>query len=188
MPTPSLIQIFWSFFKIGSFTVGGGYAMLPLFQREVVGRKAWVDETEFVELLALAQSAPGPIAFNTAVFVGYKTRGVWGSLVGGLGISLPSFLIILGIVFFLSDFKDLPAVERVFKGIRPAVVALIVASLWSMGQRAGIGWRNAWLPVAVILLVAWLGVSPVYVILATLLIGGLSAAYTGRKQQFLKKS
>ena len=162
-------QLFCSFFKIGAFTLGGGYAMLPLFQREVVEKKRWLQEKEFLEMLAIAQSSPGPIALNTAIFVGYKTKGVMGSVVAGLGIILPSFGAILLIVYLFTDYKDQPGVERAFKGIRPAVVALIVAPLWKMGKSAGLSWKTLWLPIAVVLLIALVGVSPVYVILGTIL-------------------
>jgi chromate transporter len=162
------LQLFWSFFKIGAFTLGGGYAMIPLFQREIVDKKRWIGEEEFVELLAIAQSTPGPIALNTAIFTGYKTKRVWGSIVAGLGIALPSFIAILLIVYFFTDFKNHPQVERVFKGIRPAVVALIVAPLWKMGKSAGITWKTIWVPVGVVLLITFVGISPVYVILGTI--------------------
>ena len=118
-------QIFISFFKIGSFTLGGGYAMIPLIQQEVVDKKGWLKENEFVEMMAIAQSAPGPIALNTAIFVGYKARGIKGVIFSSLGTILPSFIVILLIAIIFTDFKNNPGVERVFKGIRPAVVALI---------------------------------------------------------------
>ena len=88
-------QIFISFFKIGSFTLGGGYAMIPLIQQEVVDKKGWLKESEFVEMMAIAQSAPGPIALNTAIFVGYKARGIKGVIFSSLGTILPSFIVIL---------------------------------------------------------------------------------------------
>lgn len=111
-------QIFISFFKIGSFTLGGGYAMIPLIQQEVVNKKGWLKESEFVEMMAIAQSAPGPIALNTAIFVGYKARGVKGVIFSSLGTILPSFIVILLIAIIFTDFKNNPGVERVFKGIR----------------------------------------------------------------------
>lgn len=111
-------QIFISFFKIGSFTLGGGYAMIPLIQQEVVDKKGWLKESEFVEMMAIAQSAPGPIALNTAIFVGYKARGIKGVIFSSLGTILPSFIVILLIAIIFTDFKNNPGVERVFKGIR----------------------------------------------------------------------
>lgn len=167
------LRLFWAFFKIGAFTFGGGYAMIPLIQREVVHRKKWLAEEEFIDMLAIAQSVPGPISLNTAVFVGNKVKGIKGSLVASLGIILPSFIVILLIALVFTEFKDNPGVERVFKGIRPAVVALIAAPLWNMGKKAGIGWKTIWIPVGSALVI-WLGgISPVYVVMAAMT-GGLA--------------
>ena len=173
-------QLFWSFFKIGAFTLGGGYAMIALFQREVVVKKQWIEEKEFLELLAIAQSSPGPIALNTAIFTGYKTKGVWGSLVAGLGMAIPSFVAILLIVYFFTDYKEMPGVERVFKGIRPAVVALIVAPLWKMGKSAGISLKMLWIPAGVVVLIAVVGISPIYIILGTIVTALCTAIWEGR--------
>ena len=118
------LQLFTTFFKIGAFTLGGGYAMIPLVQREVVDRRGWIAEEEFLDLIALAQSAPGVIAVNTAVFVGCKIAGWRGVVMSVLGATLPSFLIILLIAMCFTRFREYPQVEAVFKGIRPAVVAL----------------------------------------------------------------
>lgn len=164
-------QLFWSFFKIGAFTFGGGYAMIPLIQAEVVGAKRWLAEDEFMDMLAIAQSVPGPIALNTAVFVGNKMRGWKGSIITSAGIILPSFIIILLIALVFTEFKNNASVERVFKGIRPAVVALIAAPLWKMGRAAGITWRNAWIPVASALVIWQLGLSPIYIVIAAIICG-----------------
>ena len=174
-------QLFWSFFKIGAFTFGGGYAMIPLFQRQVVDIKGWVGEKEFLELLAVAQSAPGPVALNTAIFTGYKTKGIWGSVAAGLGMALPSFIAIMFIVWFFTDFKEQPDVERLFKGIRPAVVALIVAPLWKMGKSAGVSWKTVWAPVSVVILITVVGISPAYIILGTILIALCTAIWERRR-------
>jgi len=165
-------QLFLSFFKIGAFTFGGGYAMIPLIQREVVYRKKWLQENEFIDMLAIAQSVPGPISLNTAVFVGNKMRGIRGSLFSSLGIILPSFIIILLIALVFTEFKDNPDVERVFKGIRPAVVALIAAPVWNMARSAGVTWRSLWIPVAATAVIWLLNISPIYVV-ATAIAGGL---------------
>lgn len=164
-------QIFSSFFKIGSFTLGGGYAMIPLIQQEVV-EKGWLKESEFVEMLAIAQSAPGPIALNTAIFVGYKARGTKGVIFSSLGTILPSFIVILLVAMIFTDFKNNPEVERVFKGIRPAVVALIAAPLYKMGRSAGVTRKTVIFPVLAALLVWLVGISPIYIILAAIL-GGI---------------
>ena len=159
-------QIFISFFKIGSFTLGGGYAMIPLIQQEVVDKKGWLKENEFVEMMAIAQSAPGPIALNTAIFVGYKARGIKGVIFSSLGTILPSFIVILLIAIIFTDFKNNPGVERVFKGIRPAVVALIAAPTFSMAKSARINRYNIWIPVVSALLIWLLGFSPIWIIIA----------------------
>lgn len=161
-------QLFWTYLKIGTFTLGGGYAMLPLIQREVVERKAWIDEEEFLNMIALAQAAPGLIAVNSAIFIGWRVGG-WRGVCGAvLGAVLPSFLIILAIAMVFTEWKNLPSVEAAFKGIRPAVVALIAAPLFKMAKAAKITWLTALVPVAVALLIWLLHVNPVWVILATI--------------------
>ena len=144
--------------------------MLPLIQREVVERKKWIDEEEFLNMIALAQAAPGLIAVNSAIFIGWRIGG-WRGVCGAvLGAVLPSFLIILAIAMVFSEWKELPAVEAAFKGIRPAVVALIAAPLLKMAKAAKISWMTALIPIAAALLI-WLGhVNPVWVILATIVI------------------
>lgn len=144
--------------------------MLPLIQREVVDRKKWIDEEEFLNMIALAQAAPGLIAVNSAIFIGWRIGG-WKGVCGAvLGAVLPSFLIILAIAMVFSEWKELPAVEAAFKGIRPAVVALIAAPLFKMAKAAKISWLTSLIPIAAALLI-WLGhVNPVWVILATIVI------------------
>ena len=170
-------QLFWTYLKIGTFTLGGGYAMLPLIQREVVDRRGWIDEEEFLNMIALAQAAPGLIAVNSAIFIGWRIGG-WRGVCGAvLGAVLPSFLIILAIAMVFSEWKELPAVEAAFKGIRPAVVALIAAPLVKMAK-AALKIKNSklkiqnYLPLLVSLaaaLLIWLGgVNPVWVILITI--------------------
>jgi len=163
-------QLFWTYLKIGTFTLGGGYAMLPLIQREVVDRQGWIDEEEFLNMIALAQAAPGLIAVNSAIFIGWRVGG-WRGVCGAvLGAVLPSFVIILAIAMVFQEWKELPAVEAVFKGIRPAVVALIAAPLVKMAKAAKISWLTALIPMAALLLI-WLGhVNPVWVIAATIVL------------------
>jgi len=163
-------QLFYTYLKIGTFTLGGGYAMLPLIQREVVDNKGWIDEEEFLNMIALAQAAPGLIAVNSAIFIGWRVGG-WRGVAGAvLGAVLPSFVIILVIAMVFREWKELPAVEAAFKGIRPAVVALIAAPLYKMSKAAKLGWLTALIPITAALLI-WLGhVNPVWVILATIVI------------------
>lgn len=154
--------------------------MLPLIQKEVVERKGWIDEEEFLNMIALAQAAPGLIAVNSAVFIGWRVYGWRGVIATVLGAVLPSFIIILAIAMVFQDFKDLPAVEAVFKGVRPAVVALIAAPLCRMAKTAKITWGTAFVPIAGALLI-WLGgLSPVWIIVVT--IAG-TLAYTWLKER-----
>lgn len=156
------LSLFYSFFKIGLFTFGGGYAMIPLVQREVV-RKGWILEAQFLELLTLAQSAPGPLALNTAVFVGYRVKGYRGVALSVFGIILPSFVIILIIAIYLHSFRDNHVVAAVFKGIRPAVVALMLAPVFGFSK--GLGWKRGVLAVLAAFLVWYFSISPVYLII-----------------------
>lgn len=156
------LSLFYSFFKIGLFTFGGGYAMIPLVQREVV-RKGWILEDQFLELLTLAQSAPGPLALNTAVFVGYRVKGYRGVALSVFGIILPSFVIILIIAIYLHSFRDNHVVAAVFKGIRPAVVALMLAPVFGFSK--GLGWKRGVLAVLAAFLVWYFSISPVYLII-----------------------
>jgi len=147
--------LFATFFKIGAFTFGGGWAMISIIKREIVERHRWIAEDEFLDLLALAQSMPGILAVNISVAVGDKLRGMRGSVTAAAGTILPSFLIILTIAIFLTP--DLithnPTVAAIFKGIRPAVVALIVAPVITSAKAAKIGWSTAWIPAVVALLI-----------------------------------
>lgn len=159
------LHSFGIFFKIGSFTFGGGYAMIPLIQNEVVDKRKWISKEDFIDLLAISQSAPGILAVNMAIFIGYKLRGLKGCIVTALGTILPSFLMILAIALFFHSFQDNPIVERIFKGIRPAVVALIVAPTFTMAKSARINRYNIWIPIVSTLLIWLLGISPVYIII-----------------------
>lgn len=129
-------QLFWTFFKIGGFTIGGGYVMLPLIEREVVANKGWVEEEEFLDMIALAQSAPGVMAVNSALVIGYKLRGFWGAAIAALGAILPSFLIILFVARFYRLFRQIEAVEAFMAGAAPVVVALLFYAAYSMGKKA----------------------------------------------------
>lgn len=172
-------RLFWSFLKIGLFTFGGGYAMIPLIRREVVERRGWVGKDEFLDLLALAQTAPGPISLNTAVSVGYSLNRYKGALAAILGAVLPSLVIILLIAVYFSDIKDNRVVDAVFKGMRPAVVALIVAPV------AGLAKGMSLYRVGIALLAAaavWqLGISPAWFILAGAAGGVIWAAVRRRR-------
>lgn len=128
----TLLLLFFSFAKIGTFTFGGGYAMIPLIQKEVVEKRKWVSDKEILEIIAIAESTPGPIAVNAATFIGHKTAGFYGALAATVGVVLPSFLIIATVSFVLRQFENLKAVKFAFEGIRAGVLALIVKALVSM--------------------------------------------------------
>ncbi|MBQ8225349.1 MAG: chromate transporter [Bacteroides sp.] len=160
-------EAFKIFFKIGAFTIGGGYAMVPLIENEIVDKRHWLGREDFVDLLAISQSAPGILAVNISIFIGYRLKGVFGSIVTALGTVLPSFLIILAIALFFHNFKDNAVVEKIFKGIRPAVVALIAAPTFSMAKSAKITRANVWIPIVSALLIWLLGFSPIWIIIAS---------------------
>lgn len=174
-----LLTMFGSFFKIGLFTFGGGYAMVPIIQREVIDRRGWVDRDEFVELLTLAQSAPGPIALNTSVFVGYKVRGYAGALAALLGVVVPAFTVILIVAIYFAQFRENVYVNAAFKGMRPAVVALIVSPIVSLSRGMG-AWKYA-LAAAVALFVWWSGVSPIWLIIVAAATGIAIELYNSHK-------
>ena len=135
-----LWQVFSSFFKIGAFTFGGGYAMIPLIQNEAVEKRHWVTDEDILEVVAIAESTPGPIAINSATFVGYKAAGILGSMCATLGVVLPSFVIILILSFILQQFQQVQAVQYAFQGIRAGVLALLVKALWTMYKKSPKGW------------------------------------------------
>jgi len=148
-------QLFLTFCKIGAFTFGGGWAMISIIQREIVDKHRWIELNDFLDLLAVAQSMPGILAVNISVVVGDRLRGVKGSICAAIGTILPSFLIILAIAIFLTPdtIKNNAIISRIFKGIRPAVVALIVAPVITTARTAGINWKTVIIPVAVALLI-----------------------------------
>ncbi len=159
------LESFGIFFKIGAFTIGGGYAMVPLIENEIVTKRKWISQDDFMNLLAISQSAPGILAVNISIFIGYKLRGIRGSMVTALGTILPSFIIILAIALFFHNYQDNPYIERVFKGIRPAVVALIAAPTFTMAKSAKINRYTVWIPIFSALLIWLLGFSPIWIIL-----------------------
>ena len=150
-----LSKLFFIFAKIGAFTFGGGWAMISLIEREMVDKQKWLERSEFLDLLAVAQTLPGLLAVNIAVVVGDKLRGLKGALVAAAGTILPSFIIILLIAMFLTPELIItnPTLAAIFKGIRPVVVALIIAPVFTTARSAGIGWKMAWIPAIVALLI-----------------------------------
>lgn len=167
--TASLKELFLVFMKIGAFTIGGGYAMIPLIKNELDKRK-WIGEDELPDIIALAQSAPGILAVNVSIFAGYKIKGLKGSIAATLGSILPSFLIILAIAMAFTNFKDNPTVISIFKGIRPVVVALIASPMISMARKSDKTWWAWCITGTSLLAVSFLSVSPIYIILTVLVL------------------
>ena len=169
------MNIYWdcfkTFMKIGAFTLGGGYAMIPIIEHEVVEKHKWVEKEEFLDLIAISQSCPGVFAINISVFIGYKLRKVRGALCTALGTALPSFVIILLIAMFFVQFKDNKVVAAMFNGIRPAVVALIAVPTFNLAKRAHITLANCWIPILSTILIWLMGVNPMFVILGAGLAG-----------------
>lgn len=162
---------FKTFLKIGAFTLGGGYAMIPIIEAEVVERYKWLSREEFADIIAVAQSCPGALAINMSVFIGYRLRRLPGAVCTCLATALPSFLIILLIALFFHRFQDVPWVAAMFRGIRPAVVALIAVPTFNLAKNAKIGMSNCWIPVVSTIAIWALHVNPVFIILAAI-IGG----------------
>ena len=179
---PKLYELFWSFFKIGTFTIGGGYAMIPLMEKEIVDRRKWMNREDFMDILVVSQAMPGIFAVNMATNIGYRLRGhkgVLASIIGNIAIPI---LIILGFATCFRFLKGNAAFEAIFKGVRPAVVALIAAPVFNMAKTAKISWRNCWIPLSAMLLIYLLGVSPVWIIAVTILGGVLYSIWKKRKE------
>ena len=166
-----LWRIFSTFFKIGAFTFGGGYAMVPLIQREASEKHGWVTDEDILDIVAIAESTPGPIAINSATFVGYRACGVLGSIAATLGVVLPSFVIILTISGILREFQENVYVQYAFRGIRCGVLALILKAMWGMYKKCKKNIPAYIVMVAAFLLVAFLKVKTILVIIACAVFG-----------------
>ena len=177
----SLWSIFGVFAKIGAFTIGGGYAMIPLIEAEMYRRK-WISEDDMADIIVLAQSAPGILAVNMAIYSGYRLRGLKGAVAASIGAVLPSFAIILAIAMLFTGIKDNPTVMKIFRGIRPVAVGIILVPAVNMARKGCKSWW-AWVVLAASLAaVAILKVSPIYIIMVTIAAAtAVSFAKEGRK-------
>lgn len=164
-------ELFYSFFKIGTFTIGGGYAMIPLMEQEIVDRRGWLSREEFLNQLALSQSMPGVLAVNMATGLGYRLRGLRGAFSAIAGNIVMPVLFIITLAMLFRHFRDNPFVERFFMGVRPAVVALIAAPVFRLAQSAKVTWATCWIPILAALLIWLFDVSPILVILAAIVLG-----------------
>lgn len=177
-------QLFMSFMRIGAFTFGGGWAMISLIEREVVDKKGWIPREEFLDLLAVAQSLPGILAVNISVAVGDRLRGMRGSVAAALGTIMPCFLIILAIAVFLTPdlIQNNKVISSIFRGIRPAVVALIIAPVITTAKSARITWKTVWIPVGVALII-WSKLPVISNPILYIIIGGVAGWLWLRRQE-----
>ena len=164
-------ELFYSFFKIGTFTIGGGYAMIPIMEQELVDRRHWMSRDEFLDQLALSQSMPGVLAVNMATGLGYRLRGLRGAVSAIAGNIVMPIVFILILAMLFRHFRDIPVVEHFFMGVRPAVVALIAAPVFRLAQSAKITWTTCWIPILAALLIWLFDVSPILIILAAVVLG-----------------
>jgi len=163
--------MFITFLKIGAFTFGGGYAMIPLIEREVVDKNHWIDKDEFIDIIAISQSFPGALAINSCTFIGYKISGVLGAILGLLGVALPSFIIIVIIAMAFSKFRNLYVIELIFKGINAAVPLLILVGVNSLAKVLDKTAVNIIIVIITVILSVFMNVNPVYLILVAAIYG-----------------
>ena len=161
-----LWELYITFVQIGCVTFGGGYAMLPILERELVDKRHWTTMDDLRDYFSIGQCTPGVIAMNVSTFIGQKKDGVKGAIAAGLGFLTGPLVIITLIAMFFREFQDVPWVAAIFAGIRPAVVALIAVPTWNMARKAQISFLNCWIPIVSALLIFALGVNPIYIILA----------------------
>lgn len=176
----SLWRLFLVMLKIGAFTIGGGYAMILIMQKEVTSR-GWISDKDFPDLIALSQAAPGLLAVNISIFTGYKLRGTPGAVIATIGSCVAPFLIILLIALFFSNYADEPLVQRVFAGMRPAVVALIAVPMIRMVQGSCRKWWQFALTAAALCLVAFLRVSPIYILVVVITVSLAVSYYLNKR-------
>ena len=177
----TLLSVFGVFFRIGAFTFGGGYAMIPLIQKEAVEKKKWITDDDILEIIAIAESTPGPIAINSATFVGYRVAGFLGALAGTLGVVLPSFVLILALSYVLQEFQELPVVQYAFTGIRAGVLALLLKALVNMYKKAPKGIIPYCIMAGAFILTAVFDLNVLYVIIACALSGLISSLIMARR-------
>ena len=177
------LQLFGIFFKIGAFTFGGGYAMIPLIEYETAERRKLIEKNEISDIVAIAESTPGPIAINSATFVGYRTCGVLGSVAATLGVVLPSFVIIYAISFVLRQFQELAVVQYAFQGIRAGVLALLCKALWGMYKKNTKNWVSYIVMAACFILTGLFDVSVLPVLIGCAVFGLVTAKIMARRAQ-----
>ena len=177
------LSLFWTFFKIGAFTFGGGYAMIPLIQREIVENHKWLNDDDITSVIAISESTPGPVAINMATFVGYRTAGILGSTMATFGVVLPSFVIILLVSGVLRQVYENQIVAYAFEGIRAGVLALIIKALWSLYKKCPHDLFSYILMTAAFVIVAFTNVSAIWVILGCAACGLIFSVIKARRDK-----
>lgn len=180
---PSCRNLFRTFFKVGCFTFGGGFAMIPIIQKECVDNHCWMTNDEFIDMIAVTQSAPGPVAVNSAVFAGYRLAGFGGALSALLGTVLPSFLIILAFAMFLTSQANKSVMQDFFYGVRPAVVALILGAGLGMGKKSIKGYLDLLIALTALILLIFGHIHPILLIVAGALLGVIRSHLADRKKE-----
>lgn len=176
------LELFMSFMRIGGFTFGGGYAMLPLIQKEIVDRRGWASDEEVLDYFTIGQITPGVIAVNTATFIGYKKAGILGGMIATLGVVFPSIVIISVIAAFLTNFADLPVVIHAFNGIRACVCVLILIAVYNMGKKSVIDVCTALIFIATAVLTVLKVTSPVVLVIVAGVVGVLFQLIKAKRQ------
>nr|WP_241635212.1 chromate transporter [Fusobacterium gastrosuis] len=178
-----IFKIFIVFFKIGAFTIGGGYAMLSLIEDEIVNKKKWLSQDEFLEGMVIAQSTPGVLAVNISIVTGYKIAGYLGMFAGVLGSILPSFFIVLLLSRFLMIYRHTEIFIAFFNGLKPAVVALILISVCRIARSSKVNYKNFFIPLGIALIVKFTDISPIYIIIATMILGNIYFSNRDKKEK-----
>ncbi|MCR4742110.1 MAG: chromate transporter [Treponema sp.] len=177
-----LVNLFLSFFKIGSFTIGGGLAMLPMMEKELINKKKWINDEELLDYYAVSQSTPGIIAVNVATFVGYKEAGIIGGIFATLGVITPSWIIITILAFFINSISDYPMVQKALKGVNVAVAALLTSVIIKFSKKTIKNVYNAIFMLISFVLVFFFKVPSFWIIIAALLIGVLLVLIQDKKK------
>ncbi len=174
------LKLFWIFFRVGAFTFGGGYAMIPIIEKEIVEKENLIVAEEFIDIIAVSQSLPGPIAVNTTIFVGYKLMGILGAIAALIGTVLPSFLVIIILAVFYNQIKDIQAIQLFFKGVRPAIVSLVFMSALKLGNAIEKKTFNYILMIAAFFAIVILKIHPIFTIIGCAVAGLI---FTRRKEK-----
>lgn len=169
--TGDLLRLWFTFFYVGMFTIGGGYVMLPFLERELVDKHKWLSHEELIDIFALGQSTPGIIAINVATFVGVKKRGVVGGLVSTLGMVMPSFIIITLIALFWNDISDISVVEKFFSGVRVVVAGLLISAVYKLFRKSINDIVGVLIFLAAFVAIVFIHVSPVFVVITAAVAG-----------------